>query len=238
MPRNITLIIGHPDPAPQRFGRVLAASDTRDAIHRLKARKAIPDLPVFLNSPMAMNATELYRRYASSHRLDAARCRGRCSAATIVNSVEESQALNDLKMPAVNIAASGMATGRRVLHHLIAYASDPRNSIVLAGHQAGSTRGAAIAAGADEIKIFGRKVPILAEVHQINGDSAHADANEVIAWLKGFEKPPHRVFITHRETEAADTLCKRIADGLHWDAHVPDHLETVPLDVGGAGKTA
>ena len=203
------------------------------AIHRLKARKAIPDLPVFLNSPMAMNATELYRRHAASHRLDAEQCRGMCKAATIVNSVEESQALNDLKMPAVIIAASGMATGGRVLHHLIAYASDEKNSIVLTGYQAGGTRGAAIAAGADEIKIFGRKVPIRAEVHQINGYSAHADADEIIQWLKGFETPPRRVFITHGEPEAADSLRKRIGEELHWNAHVPDHLETVSLDFGG-----
>ena len=207
------------------------------AIYRLKARKEIPDLPVFLNSPMATNATDLYRRHAASHRLNAEQCRGMCNAATIVNSVEESQALNDLKMPAVIIAASGMATGGRVLHHLIAYASDAKNSIVLTGYQAGGTRGAAIAAGAGEIKIFGQKIPIRAEVHQINGYSAHADADEIINWLKHFEKPPRRVFNTHGEPEAADSLRKRISDELHWDAHVPDHLETVTLDFGGAGKT-
>ena len=203
------------------------------AVHRLKSRKEIPDLPVFLNSPMATNATELYKRYSALHHLTPEQCHGMCTAATIVNSVEESQALNSLTMPAVIIAASGMATGGRVLHHLISYASDPKNSIVLTGYQAGGTRGASIAAGAAEIKIFGQHVPIRAEVHQLNGYSAHADADEVMAWLKGFERPPRRVFVTHGDPEAADALRKRIRDELNWDAHVPDHLESVTLEFGG-----
>jgi len=202
------------------------------AIHRLKSRKEIPDLPVFLNSPMAMNATALYQRHAGLHHLTPEQCGGMCTAATIVNSVEQSQALNFLDMPAVIVAASGMATGGRVLHHLIAYASDPKNSIVLTGYQAGGTRGAAIAAGAKEVKIFGQMVPIRAQVHQLNGYSAHADADEIIAWLKGFERPPRRVFITHGDPQAADTLRKRISDELNWDAQVPDHLESVMLDFG------
>ena len=204
------------------------------AIHRLKRRKEIPDLPVYLNSPMAMNATALYQRYSSLHHLTPEQCQGMCAAATIINSVEESQALNNLKLPAVIIAASGMATGGRVLHHLIAYASDPNNAIVLTGYQAGGTRGAAMAAGAKEIRIFGQIVPIRAEVHQINGYSAHADADEIIAWLTGFETPPRRVFITHGDPDAADALRKRIGEELHLDAVVPDHLETVALDFGAA----
>jgi len=203
------------------------------AIHRLKSRKEIPDLPVFLNSPMATNATALYQRHSALHHLTPEQCRGMCDAATIINSVEESQALNSLKAPAVIIAASGMATGGRVLHHLIAYAPDPKNSIVLTGYQAGGTRGAAIAAGAADVKIFGQRVPIRAEVHQINGYSAHADADEILAWLKGFERPPRRVFVTHGDPAAADTLRKRISDELGWNAHVPDHLETVTLDFAG-----
>ncbi len=201
------------------------------AIHRLKERKEIADLPVYLNSPMATDATTLYSRHAAMHHLTAEQCRGMCAAARIVNSVEESQALNLLTMPAVIIAASGMATGGRVLHHLIAYASDPKNSIVLTGYQAGGTRGAAIAAGAGEIKIFGQKVAIRAEVHQVTGYSAHADADEIMQWLKNIERPPRRAFVTHGEPDAADALRKRISDELHWDVHVPDHLETVDLDV-------
>ncbi|MEO8101490.1 MAG: MBL fold metallo-hydrolase [Betaproteobacteria bacterium] len=202
------------------------------AVHRLKSRREIPDLPVYLNSPMAINATALYQQHSALHHLTPEQCHGMCSAATIVNSVEESQALNFLKAPAVIIAASGMATGGRVPHHLIAYAPDPKNAIVLTGYQAGGTRGAAIAAGAAEVKIFGQRVPIRATVHQINGFSAHADADEIIAWLKNFTRPPRRVFITHGDPQAADTLRKRIGEELKWDVHVPDHLESVTLDFG------
>ena len=202
------------------------------AIHRLKEREEIPDLPVYLNSPMATDATALYQRHATMHHLTSAQCRGMCAAAHIVNSVEESQALNFLKMPAVIIAASGMATGGRVLHHLIAFAPDPKNSIVLTGYQAGGTRGAAIAMGAEDIKIFGQKVPIRAQVHQLTGYSAHADADEILSWLKNFTRSPKRVFVTHGEPDAADALRKRIVAELGWNVHVPDHLETVGLDFG------
>ena len=199
------------------------------AIHRLKVRREIPDLPVYLNSPMAADATSIYARNAALHHLTNEECHAMCTAAKIVNSVEESMALNVLKAPAVIIAASGMATGGRVLHHLIAYASEPRHSIVFSGYQAGGTRGASIVGGAESVKIFGQLVPIRAEVHQLDGYSAHADADEIMAWLKGFERPPRRVFITHGELEAADALRKRIQDELGWKSHAPDHMETVNL---------
>jgi metallo-beta-lactamase family protein len=197
------------------------------AIHRLKLRREIPDLPVFLNSPMAANATSIYRRSAALHHLTRDECNAMCAAAKIVHSVQESEALNVLKAPAVIIAASGMATGGRVLHHLIAYASDPRHSIVFTGYQAGGTRGAAMVAGEPTVKIFGKLVPIRAQVHQLNGFSGHADADEIMAWLRGFERAPRRVFVTHGEPDAADALRKRIQDELHWNAHAPDHMESV-----------
>jgi metallo-beta-lactamase family protein len=199
------------------------------AIHRLKSRREIPDIPVYLNSPMAADATSIYSRNATLHHLAKDECKAMCTAAKIVNSVEESMALNVLKAPAVIIAASGMATGGRVLHHLIAYASDPRNSIVFTGYQAGGTRGALIVAGAESVKIFGQLVPIRAQVHQLNGYSAHADADEIMAWLRGFERPPRRVFVTHGELDASDTLRKRIQDELGWRAHAPEHMESVNL---------
>ena len=202
------------------------------AIHRLKSRREIPDLPVFLNSPMAADATAIYRRNAAMHRLTAEECKSMCAAAKIVNSVEESAALNVLKVPAVIIAASGMATGGRVLHHLIAYASDPKHSIVFTGYQAGGTRGAAIVAGEPSVKIFGQFVPIRAQVHQLSGYSAHADAAEIMAWLRGFERPPRQVFITHGEPDAADALRKRIQDELHWNVHAPEHMEMIDLNFG------
>lgn len=199
-------------------------------MHLLKQSGAIPDiLPVYLNSPMAADATLLYREHRRDHRLTDEQCRAMCHAAKIVNSVEESKALNLQRMPMVIIAASGMATGGRVLHHLKAFASDARNTILFAGFQAGGTRGAAMLAGVDAIKIHGEYVPLRAQVVQIENLSAHADADEIMGWLSQFRQPPRRTFITHGEPEAADALRRRIEETLKWQCSVPDYLERVAL---------
>lgn len=200
------------------------------AIHLLKESGDIPAaLPVYLNSPMAVNATEIYHRHRQDHRLDHAQCEAMFHAAKIVNSVEESIALNKRQQPMVIVAASGMATGGRVLHHLKAFAPDPRNTILFAGYQAGGTRGAAMVAGADAIKIHGQYVPLRAQVRQIDNMSAHADADEILSWLSHFSIPPRQTFITHGEPEAAEGLRKRIEEELHWACRLPDYLESVEL---------
>ena len=200
------------------------------AIARLKAKKKIPtDTPVFLNSPMAEDATDIYRRHRAEHRLNDKDCEAMCRAAKIVNSVEESKNLNLSREPKIIIAGSGMATGGRVVHHIAAFGPQPENTIVFAGFQAGGTRGAAMLAGAKEVKIHGNYVPLRAEVVALGNLSAHADVDEIMQWLKGFEKPPRRTFVTHGEPAAADALRLRIQDELGWDAHVPDHLEKVDL---------
>jgi metallo-beta-lactamase family protein len=162
----------------------------------------------------------------------------------IVNSVEESKALNRRHGPMVIIAASGMATGGRVLHHLIAFASSPRNAILLSGFQAGGTRGACLARGDSSVRIYGQDVPVRAEVVQLGAASAHADADEMLAWLRSAPRPPRGVFITHGEPDAADALRLRIERELHWKAHVPEYGEVVDLGGGaqvpmppGAGAT-
>lgn len=200
------------------------------AIARLKAKKKIPtDTPVFLNSPMAEDATDIYRRHRAEHRLNDKDCEAMCRAAKIVNSVEESKNLNLSREPKIIIAGSGMATGGRVVHHIAAFGPHPENTIVFAGFQAGGTRGAAMLAGAKDVKIHGNYVPLRAEVVALGNLSAHADVDEIMQWLKGFEKPPRRTFVTHGEPAAADALRLRIQDELGWDAHVPDHLEKVDL---------
>lgn len=200
-------------------------------IEQLKERGEIPAvLPVYLNSPMAADATALYRKYESQHRLNHQQCLSMCHAAHIVNSVEESIALNEKQMPMVIVAASGMATGGRVLHHLKAFAGDVRNTILFAGFQAGGTRGRAMLDGATEIKIHGEFVQLRAHVKVIDNLSAHADADEILGWLGGMRTPPKRVFITHGEPDAADALRRRIEHTLHWDCRVPDYLEKVELE--------
>jgi metallo-beta-lactamase family protein len=199
-------------------------------IHQLKSEGAIPaDLPVFLNSPMAVDATEIYHKHRAEHRLTPEQCRAMCAAATIVNTPEESKRLNEKKGPMVIIAASGMATGGRVVHHIKAFAPDPRNTILFSGFQAGGTRGAAILSGAESVKIHGEYVPIRAEVAVINNLSAHADYAEILGWLRHFDHPPRETFITHGEPTAADALRHRIEEQLRWRARVPDYLESVVL---------
>lgn len=200
------------------------------SIARLKAASKISnDVPVYLNSPMAQDVTEIYHRHRSEHRLSIAECEAACHVAKIVNSIEESKQLNESREPKILIAGSGMATGGRVVHHLAAFGPDAKNAIVFAGFQAGGTRGAAIVAGAKDVKIHGHYVPIRAEVFSLNNLSAHADADELMQWLKGFESPPQRTFVTHGEPPAADALRLRIKDTLGWNVHVPEYLESVEL---------
>jgi len=196
---------------------------------QLKAAHRIPDLPVFLDSPMAVNASRMFCGHLEHHKLSAEMCRDACSVAEYVNSVEASKALNANPMPKVIISASGMATGGRVLHHLKVYAPDDRNTILFAGFQAGGTRGAAMVRGVDSVKIHGGYVPVRAEVANLSMLSAHADAGEILTWLGGFQKAPERVFITHGEPDASDALRIRIEEELGWACRVPEHLETAAL---------
>lgn len=202
------------------------------SIHLLKARGAIHQVPVFLDSPMAGDVTKIYHRHRAEHRLSAEECDAMCHAATFVNSPDESKMLSARKGPMVIISASGMATGGRVVHHLKAFAPDRRNTILFAGYQAGGTRGAKILAGDPFVRIHGEDVPVRAEVASIDGLSAHADAGEIIAWLQACspDQVPRRTFITHGEPAAADGLRMRIEKQLGWTCHVPDYLETVTLD--------
>ena len=198
-------------------------------LHRLKAAAAIPDIRVFLNSPMAVNATQLLRKHLREHRLTPEQCEAVCGAAHMVNSVEESKALNRRKGPMIIISASGMATGGRVLHHLKAFAPNPRHTILFVGYQAGGTRGAAMVHGAVSVKIHGAYVPVRAEVVLLENMSAHADSTEILEWLGHFEAPPRQTFVTHGEAAASDALRHRIEEQRGWECRVPEYRETVTL---------
>lgn len=198
-------------------------------IHLLKKSKAIPNIPVFLNSPMAANVNHVFQDHLGEHRLTPAQCDAMCNAAHIVNSVEESKALNNRKGPMIVIAASGMATGGRVLHHLEAFAPDPRNTILFVGFQAGGTRGEAIVNGAESVKIHGKYVPVRAEITIIDNLSAHADYAEIMDWLGHLDAPPRQTFITHGEPVAADALRHRIEEQLNWNCRVPEYQEMFRL---------
>jgi metallo-beta-lactamase family protein len=198
-------------------------------LSRLKRAHRIPDLPIFLDSPMAQDATDLFTRHVGEHRLSAAECRAAFRVARYVTDVEDSKALAANAFPKVIVSASGMATGGRVLHHLKVYAPDRRNTILFSGFQAGGTRGASMVGGAPSVKIHGRYVPVEAEVRDLPMLSAHADADEIMAWLRGFPRPPTMTFVVHGEPAAADTLRHRIEEELGWAARVPEHGERVAL---------
>ena len=198
-------------------------------LHRLRRSGAIPAVPIFLDSPMAADVTAIYQRHRSEHRLSPEECDGMCHVAKIVDSVEESRAVTTLSHPAVVVSASGMATGGRVLHHLKARLPDARNTVVLAGYQAGGTRGARLQAGERSVRIHGEDVAVRAEIVSLQGLSAHADAAQVVQWLAGAAQAPRRLFITHGEPGPADALRQRVEQTLGWNCRVPLLREAVEL---------
>jgi len=199
------------------------------AIHLLKLKGELPSsLPVFLDSPMAVHTTHMFEDHLGEHRLSQADSRALTHNATMVNSTDESKALASRHGPMVILSASGMATGGRVLHHLAHYAGDHRNMIILTGYQAPGTRGATLASGAKTVRIHGRDVEVNAEVVQLQSASAHADANQLIAWLRTLPQAPDQVYVVHGEAGPADTLRARIKRELGWRALVPEQGSTWP----------
>jgi metallo-beta-lactamase family protein len=220
----------------KRCGKVIVpvfavgrAQEILYAIHLLKVEGKIADVPVYLNSPMAIDATQIFVRHSGEHRLSDAECEAMCRTARMVNTVEQSKALNENRQPMIILAASGMASGGRVVHHIEAFAPNPHNTILFVGFQAAGTRGAAMVGGASSVKIHGEYVPINAEIGFISNMSAHGDYLEILDWLRGFESAPKRTFITHGEPIAADAMRHHIEEKLHWQTCVPDYLETVEL---------
>jgi metallo-beta-lactamase family protein len=199
-------------------------------LHRLKRAGRIPDVPVFIDSPMAGRAAEVLLRHPEAHRLTAAEGRTVLGSARTVETVQESKAVDQMTFPRVVISASGMLTGGRVLHHLAAFAPDPRNTLLFAGYQAAGTRGAQIVAGARDVKMHGAYVPIRAEVEVLDGLSGHADYEEILAWAGGIGAPPRRTFLTHGEPAAAEALGVRLRDRLGWAWTVPEHGQRAVLD--------
>jgi metallo-beta-lactamase family protein len=198
-------------------------------IQELKRQRRIHHLPVYLNSPMAADALQVYRHHQPELRLSAQQVEAICESAQIIHTPDESRELNARKGPMIIIAGSGMATGGRVVHHLKQFAPDKRNTILLAGYQSGGTRGAALEAGAATIRIHGQDIPVRAEVAKIDALSAHADGQGIEDWLRTAPRAPRRVFVTHGEPDAADAMRQRIERNLRWNAYVPEYMETVTL---------
>ncbi|MEH0165372.1 MBL fold metallo-hydrolase RNA specificity domain-containing protein [Paucibacter sp. JuS9] len=201
-------------------------------IQRLRAQGEIPaDLPIYLDSPMAREATEITLKNGRLLRISAAELRRLTDGVHLVAKAPESMKLaaEVARRSAIVISASGMATGGRVLNYLRTLAPSARHHICFPGFQVGGTRGAKLIAGAREIKMQGEFVPVNAEISHLEGFSGHADADGLMAWMRGFRKPPSQVFVVHGEPEASDALRSRIQDELGWPVRVPQHGETVNL---------
>jgi metallo-beta-lactamase family protein len=200
------------------------------ALSEIFASGMAPQVPVFLNSPMAIDVTRLYLKYDSYHRLSAEACAQTFSVARYTRSVEESKKLNARSGPMVLIAGAGMLSGGRILHHLKAFAADRRNTLLLTGHQAQGTRGADLLGGKSHVKVHGRSVPVRAEVGAMHGLSAHADQSELLDWMEGAPAAPKRVFLVHGEQLQAECLRKEAERRFGIDVEVAQDGRTVPLD--------
>ncbi|MGH1456018.1 MAG: MBL fold metallo-hydrolase [Alphaproteobacteria bacterium] len=200
-------------------------------VHELKKVGRIPDIPVYLDSPMAISASKLLQKHYAEHRLSKSECSAVCGGVNYTQTAEQSKEIygKNNGMPAVIISASGMATGGRVLHHLKYFMGDPRNTIVLAGYQAAGTRGARIANGETEIKIHGNMYKLRAQVEMLDNISAHADYGEMLDWLSHFRDAPRRTFLTHGESEAALSFQGKIKERFDWNVEIPVYKQSVEL---------
>lgn len=198
-------------------------------VHKLMGEGRIPKLPVFLNSPMAIKATEIFCKHHKEHKLNTRQCELIDDKTEFVRTVDQSIELDAVRYPCVIISASGMASGGRVLHHLKTLLPNPRNSVVFAGFQAPGTRGDALVNGADKVKIHGEYWPVKAEIHNLDSLSAHGDYREILAWLEQGNLKPEKVYVTHGEMVASDTMRKRIHETFGWQAEVPELYEEVDI---------
>ncbi len=210
----------------------------------LEERREIPELPVYVDSPMSASVLEEYRRrmheldpdisrYAVSKGEHAGSERRAVAFATaklkVVSSIQESRAVQESNEPAIVISASGMATGGRVLHHLEKILPDPRNTVLFAGYQSVGTRGRSLKDGARTVRIHGQEVPVRAEIAALESMSAHADANEILSWLGRFKQAPALTCLVHGEPGPMDVLRARIERELHWTVRTPEHGEKLPI---------
>jgi metallo-beta-lactamase family protein len=205
-------------------------------LKRLEDERRIPVLPVYVDSPMAVQALEHYRRHAAELDPDVRPARGEVSAFCTarfepVESSRVSQQVVDRPGPAIVISASGMATGGRVLHHLAAGLPDPRNTVLFVGFQAAGTRGRQLIEGAPQVKMFGRFIPVQARIEKLNAMSAHADAAEIVRWLGTFPKAPSVTYLVHGEPPAQVALKARIERELGWNVSIPEYGERVEVEL-------
>jgi metallo-beta-lactamase family protein len=204
-------------------------------MRKLEDKGEIPIIPVHMDSPMAIDATDIYCAHPEEHDLDMKLmmdkklCPLCCKKFNIHRTQEESKALNNLSGPLIIISASGMITGGRVLHHLQQRLPDPRTTVLFVGFQAEGTRGRVLQDGMKEIKLFGEIVPVRAKIKTIDGFSAHADQQEILRWLGSFKHAPRKTFVIHGEANASSTLASILRDKYRWDVEIPKNGQSISL---------
>jgi metallo-beta-lactamase family protein len=206
-------------------------------LRQLEDQQRIPRLPVYVDSPMALSATDLYLKYKEDHDQDYVREEGSSGKGDpldvhefhLTRSVEESKAINNVKTPCIIISASGMISGGRVLHHLALRLPDARNAVILAGFQAEGTRGRALQEGAKSLRLYGQDVAVGAEIVEMGQFSAHAGKSELLRWLTALPAAPKQTYLTHGEPVAAQALQAAIQQKFQWKAAVARYLDTVPI---------
>jgi metallo-beta-lactamase family protein len=203
-------------------------------IRKLEDTNQIPRLPVYVDSPMAIDATAIYLKHRSDHDAEFASAELDGSPLQthdlhVMRTVQESKLIADVKSRAIIISASGMATGGRVLHHLKRCLPDPRNCVLLVGFQAEGTRGSSLENGVPYLKIHGQMIPVRAEVVSLRQFSAHAGRNELLRWLSGSPAPPKQLFLVHGEPGAAQALKSAVQVQFKWNVITPAYLQSAEL---------
>lgn len=203
-------------------------------LHQL-SHNGMPKVPIFVDSPMAIAATEVFRRHPEHYDEETAQLVSQghsplgFDGVTFARSRDESKAINAVDGPAVIMATSGMCTAGRIKHHLARNIARPDSTILFTGFQSPGTLGRQILDGNQEVRIHGRFIPVLARIEQIHGLSGHADRGGLRRWLAAFQRPPKRLFINHGEPEAAEAMVLYARNALRWDASLPQYQETVEL---------
>jgi len=203
-------------------------------LHLLQQKGKIPDIPIYVDSPMAIDVTKLYKRFHQYHRLGPVIDEEGANPFLHKNlhyyqSQEASMSLNNLRGDAIIISASGMATGGRILHHLYHRLPNEQDSIIFVGYQAEGTRGRRLLEGENTSRMYGMEIPVKAKIYQIEGMSAHADQEELMEWAEGFATKPKITFLIHGEKEASEALSTKLHQELEWNTIVPEYLESFVL---------
>jgi metallo-beta-lactamase family protein len=205
-------------------------------ISRLVHADRIPDVPVFLDSPMAVDVTDIFRQFRDCFDQETWNLIAsdepplRFPGLHLADSVEQSKAINEIKEPCIIMATSGMCTAGRIKHHLRRYIGDPKSTILFVGYQAHGTLGRQILDGKPLVRIHGREYRVQAEVAQVHGFSGHADRSDLLRWIGNLKQPPKRIFLTHGEEDAANSLARHIKQQLGWPVTVPAYRSSAELE--------